>query len=100
MEKLSDFSSDFLVRSMHESNIAEYQNIDRSGLLTDKDLFILDQDDKFVSALPAPIAWSCRHSNCLQLPVEYLMLLLLENGTVCRSPEDVTMQLCPNFVKD
>jgi len=37
-----------------------------------------------VSALPAPIAWSCRHSNCLLLAVEHLMLLLLEHGTVCR----------------
>jgi len=37
-----------------------------------------------VSALPAPIAWSCRHSNCLLLAAEHLMLLLLEHGTVCR----------------
>jgi len=36
-----------------------------------------------VSTLPAPIAWSCRHSNCLELAVEHLMLLLLEHGTVC-----------------
>jgi len=37
-----------------------------------------------VSALPAPIAWSCRHSNCLLLAVELLMLVLLEHGTVCQ----------------
>jgi len=37
-----------------------------------------------VSALPAPIAWSCCHSNCLLLAVKHLMLLLLEHGMVCR----------------
>jgi len=51
------------------------------------------------SALPAPIAWSYRHSNCLLLAVEHLMLLLLEHGTVCRRMWH-RYQHCPRFVKD
>jgi len=45
---------------------------------------VSDLPGRRVSALPAPIAWSCRHSNCLLLAVEHLILLLLEIGTVCR----------------
>jgi len=52
-----------------------------------------------VSALPVPIVWSCRHSNCLLLAVEHLMLLLLEHGTVCRRMWH-RHQHWPLFVKD
>jgi len=52
-----------------------------------------------VSALPAPIAWSWYHSNCLLLAVEHLMLLLLEHGMVCRRMWH-RHKHCPLFVKD
>jgi len=44
-------------------------------------------------------AWSCRHSNCLLLAEEHLMMLLLEHGTVCRRMGH-RHQHCLLFVKD
>jgi len=52
-----------------------------------------------VSALPAPIAWSCRHSSCLLLAVQHLMMLLLEYAMVCQRIWHCH-QHCPLFVKD
>jgi len=52
-----------------------------------------------VTALPAPIAWSCRQSHCLLLAVEHLMLLLLEHEMVYRRMRN-RHQHCPLLVKD